>query len=315
VIATYNHGRYLAGALESALGQTRPTEVIVVDDGSTDQTRPVIAPYLARDARVRYFWQANQGIGAARNNAVARAQGEYLAFLDADDEWLPGKLKLQAGVLRQHSAVGLIFADSLHVDTLTGRARLFFDLYARQLGQLPVEAVPPYGDVFRVTGDARRTLYGSGLINTATVMLRARLFQQVGGFASAWRGPEDLDLWLRVARSSTLAFCTRQFTVRHLQATSGSRPTARFIQLMIDYYHMCLRSPDYADLAADARRYLSAQHRQLIFYYGRHRQPRLAWAAFRASLADGFDGLGALCALGAWLGPLPFRAVGRLLWP
>ena len=316
IIPAFQAAGTLGRALDSALAQDYPAlEVIVIDDGSTDNTRQVVAPYMARDARVRYFWQTNQGIGAARNLAVAHAQGEYLALLDADDEWRPGKLRLQAEVLRQQPAIGLVFSDSRHIDVVTGRSQLFFELYAHALRQLRVEAVRPYPDVFRITGNARRALYVSGLINAATVMLRASLFRQAGGFATAWRGPEDLDLWLRVAKTSELAFCTRQFTVRYLQATSASRASDRFIKEMIAYYQMCRRSPEYADLAADARRRLSIQQRHLVFYYGRHQQPRLAWAAFRSSLADGFDGLGALCALGAWLGPWPFRAAGRLLWP
>ena len=316
IVPAYQAASTLGRALDSALAQDYPAlEVIVVDDGSTDATRPLVEAYVARDPRVRYYWQANLGVGAARNTAVAHAQGEYLALLDADDAWLPGKLRLQAEVLRRHPAIGLVFSDSRHVDVVTGRSRLFFELYARALRQMQVEGVPPHPDVFRITSDARRTLFGSGLINTATVVLRASLFQQAGGFATAWLGPEDLDLWLRVARMSELAFCTRQFTVRYLQATSGSRANDRVIKRMIAYYQMCLRSPEYADLATEARRRLMGQHRHLVFYYGRHRQPALAWAAFQSSRTDGFDGLSALCALGAWLGPWPFRAAGRLLWP
>jgi glycosyltransferase involved in cell wall biosynthesis len=316
IIPAYQAARTLGRALDSALNQDYPAlEVIVADDGSTDDTRQVVEGYMARDPRVQYLWQANQGIGATRNNAVARARGEYLAMLDADDEWLPGKLQVQVDILQRYSSIGLVFTNSRHVDVLTGASQLFFDLHARALRQLRVEALSPAGDVFRITGGLRQTMYESSFINTSTVVLRASIYRRLGGFASAWRGPEDLDLWLRVGQVSDFAYSTRQFAMRHLQSTSGSRLTDIFTKYMIAYYQMCLRSPEYADLRPQARRYLRKRRRLLVFYYGRHRQPRQAWAGFRDSLADGFDPLCALCALGAWLGPWPFKVAGRLLWP
>ena len=93
VVPAYNYARYLPKAIDSALGQTHPPlEVIVVDDGSTDDTPRVLAAYADR---IRVIRQANQGAGAARNAGIAAARGEYVAFLDSDDLWHPRKLELQ----------------------------------------------------------------------------------------------------------------------------------------------------------------------------------------------------------------------------
>src|SRR5437773_3781756 len=106
VIPTYNYARYLPEAIDSALAQTHaPLEVIVVDDGSTDDTPRVLAVY---GDRIRVIRQANRGPGAARNTGIAAARGEYVGFLDADDVWLPRKLELQMARFEADQGLGLV---------------------------------------------------------------------------------------------------------------------------------------------------------------------------------------------------------------
>ena len=113
----YNHGRYLSGTLDSALGQTCPTEVIVVDDGSTDDTPAVLERFAGR---VRVHRQANRGLSAARNVGLELASGRYIAFLDADDVIAPTKLASQAAVLDADPEVGWVYCDVLIDDEVTG---------------------------------------------------------------------------------------------------------------------------------------------------------------------------------------------------
>src|SRR4051812_30004149 len=94
VIPTYNHAKYITFAIDSVLAQTKPVdEIIVVDDGSVDGTREVVEQYRGR---VQYVRQENAGVGAARNNGARLATGNWVAFLDADDGWLPDKIALQS---------------------------------------------------------------------------------------------------------------------------------------------------------------------------------------------------------------------------
>ena len=114
IIPVYNRDRYLAAAIESALTQTYPAiELIIVDDGSTDRSAEVAQRYLPR---VNYHYQPNGGIGAARNTGIASATGEFLAFLDSDDLWMPDKSSLQMAA----------FAADPELDAAFGYVKQFF---------------------------------------------------------------------------------------------------------------------------------------------------------------------------------------------
>ncbi|HET6262971.1 MAG TPA: glycosyltransferase family 2 protein, partial [Chloroflexia bacterium] len=113
VIPTYNRAHCIAHAIDSVLRQALPPhEVIVVDDGSTDDTATVLARY---DRRVRVLRQENGGVSVARNNGIAAASGQWIAFLDSDDEWAPQKLAAHAeaigagGTMVVHAVNGLVF--------------------------------------------------------------------------------------------------------------------------------------------------------------------------------------------------------------
>lgn len=110
VIPTYNYGRFIGDAIASVLAQTvRDFELIVIDDGSTDDTRAVLAS--VKDRRVLSLWQANAGVSAARNRGMERARGRYLAFLDADDLWKPNYLERQIALLDSEPQVALSFSN------------------------------------------------------------------------------------------------------------------------------------------------------------------------------------------------------------
>lgn len=110
VIPTYNRGYIVREAIESVLAQTfGDFEVIVVDDGSADDTAEKIA--AIRDSRVRYIRQSNAGVSAARNRGVAEARGEIISFLDSDDLWKPEKLTHEVRFLEEHPEVPAVFGD------------------------------------------------------------------------------------------------------------------------------------------------------------------------------------------------------------
>lgn len=109
IIPTYNHALYIVKAIESVLKQNyQPIEIVVVNDGSTDNTKEILSPYLSK---IKYIYQSNNGLSAARNTGIKNATGEYIALLDADDKWLPKKLTKQMGLFLKNPKLDLVYSD------------------------------------------------------------------------------------------------------------------------------------------------------------------------------------------------------------
>jgi glycosyltransferase involved in cell wall biosynthesis len=187
VIPTYNCAPYLPRAVESALGQTfAPVEVIVVDDGSTDDTAQVLAPY---EGRIQYIRQANRKLPGARNTGIRHARGELIAFLDADDWWLPEKLERQVPLLLDNPDVGMVHSDFVFYDEPDGRYR------------------PSNSPGHELVGRCRPRLLLGNAINVCTAVVRRECFDRAGLFNEGLVGGlEDYDLWLRVARHYEFAY-------------------------------------------------------------------------------------------------------------
>src|SRR3954464_9718855 len=114
IVPAYNVAPYIRAAIDSALAQTfRDLEVIVVNDGSTDETASIVDACCAADPRVRLIEQPNRGLSAARNTALAAARGEFLALLDGDDTWDPGFLEAQLAVFGDRPDVSIVTGNAL----------------------------------------------------------------------------------------------------------------------------------------------------------------------------------------------------------
>ncbi len=183
VIPSYNTGHLVSDAITSVLRQShRRVEVIVIDDGSTDNTRQVVAALADQDPRVNYLYQENKGLGGARNTGIYRARGEYLAFLDADDLFLPGKLQKQAEVLDADPELGLVAGGHRVVDIDTGLA-----LGERQ----------PWQE--RPNLELDTWLVACPIVPGA-VLMRSKWARRVNGFQILNPpGAEDRDMWLRLS--------------------------------------------------------------------------------------------------------------------
>lgn len=179
VIPVYNDARYVCGAVESALAQTYPAhEVIVVNDGSVDNTEAVLSPY---GDRIRHIVQPHKGLSAARNRGIREARGEVVAFLDADDRWLPQKIEKQIALLESDSGIGIVGCGS-HLINEEGEiigTNLARD-YAKRSEYLKELTVCNI-----VSG-------GSG------ALVRKECFERVGLFDETLTSSEDWDMWLRI---------------------------------------------------------------------------------------------------------------------
>lgn len=213
IIPAFDSGKYIRDAIDSALMQGyRDTEIIVVDDGSTDDTIDVVKSY---GDRVRLFTQQNEGPGAARNKGVAEARGEYIAFLDSDDYWLPGKLTPQVRYLDQHPEIGLVFHGWWHLEADSPEEQAIRSKLPDLARECDEDAMPSvhvdwlYNDLLFDT-----------VVWTTSVMMRRELFHQMGGFDPELRKGQDLDLWLKVSRQTAIAKLDANFAVYRARSAS-----------------------------------------------------------------------------------------------
>lgn len=199
IIPAYNNAATIARALASVAAQTvAPRQVIVVDDGSDDLT-PAQAescrPWFAA-CEFLVLRQENAGAGAARNTAIAQAHGSWLAFLDADDEWLPEKLAASLDHLHQTDLT--FVSHDLEVVNPDG-SRVIFDC-ARH---------------FQTATDPFVALFQRGFVATSTVVARRDAVQAAGGFETSLRAAQDYDLWLRLAAGSPFLVFSGALTRYH----------------------------------------------------------------------------------------------------
>ena len=194
IIPVYNGAATLAAAIESALAQDfADFEVIVVNDGSTDATAAVIGRY--RD-RVKVVNRENGGLSAARNSGAAVATGEYLAFLDADDLWLPGRLSATAEALDRNPGAVLVYCDAIQVDE-DGR-ELSPSFVSPALARAPTMA------------DLLERWWP---ILPSAAMVRRSIYDRLGGFFAPMRSYEDMDFWLRARELGEFEYVARPLIV------------------------------------------------------------------------------------------------------
>lgn len=189
-------------AIETVLAQTRAVdEIIVIDDGSTDGTEQLLRARYGD--RVRYVWQANAGVSAARNHGMRLARGRYFALLDSDDEWLPEKTERQLAWLEAHPEAGMVLCDVERVDS-EGR---LIDVFRRR-------------DVIREDGQVLRWVIHNPALAPASAILRREVFEDIGGFDESLRTAEDIDFHLRIAQRWPIGV-VEQSLVRAMRGHDG----------------------------------------------------------------------------------------------
>jgi glycosyltransferase involved in cell wall biosynthesis len=194
VMATYNMAPHIRTAVQSVLDQTYDrVEVLIVDDGSTDNT-PEVVEKMRADRRVQVHRQANQGQAAAKNKGIELAHGEFVAFLDADDEWMPRKLELQLPLFERSSSVGVVYSafECMNVDGKT---------FSR-----------PRTVMHR--GEVSGRLLIENFVCFPSAVVRRECIDRVGAFVERYVMGIDYDLWLRISAMYEFDF-VREATVRY----------------------------------------------------------------------------------------------------
>ncbi len=193
IIPTFNRKDLLKRAVASVLrDQTVPAEIIIVDDGSTDGTDEIIRQDFPS---VKYISQPNQGPAAARNRGIEEAQGEWIAFLDSDDEWMPGKLAAQLEFFKQNPEYLICQTEEIWIRN--GRRVNLMKKHKKYRGWIFEKCLPLC------------------IVSPSAVMMHRALLEEVGLFDESLPACEDYDLWLRVACRYPVGLIEKSFVTKY----------------------------------------------------------------------------------------------------
>lgn len=245
---------------------------------------------IISDPRIRYFHGENRGPAYARNRAFEQANGDLVAFLDSDDEWMPAKLQAQVQAMEKHPQIDLLFMDFINIDEVSGRSSRTFEQYSRTLKSLKVDK---YNDGCNlIVGGLLDSLADENLIATDTVMILRRIIESQGGFNEELRSSEDFEFWWRLCLAGIrFAYLDELGMTRYKPVNSLSRGSVLNFQDQLSSLDLCTASvkaagkPELADLLKP--RYRNTWQ-NLILAYGAKDEKKLALSAFQNSLNYGF---------------------------
>ena len=228
IIPTYNCAKYITQALGSVLNQTyKDFEVIVVDDGSMDNTKEIVHKYIqgvaprvsgaGKEKRptICYIYQENKGPAAARNKGIKESTGKYIAILDADDVWLPNRLEEQVSMIESDSEIGLVHANTIRIDEDNN-----------VMGQVKRRTKFLTGRIFKYL------LLREEHVSCPTVLFRKECIDKVGLFDEnpICVGVEDRELWLRIARGYKIVHINKVLAYYRIRKSSVSRNPGRIAE-------------------------------------------------------------------------------------
>jgi glycosyltransferase involved in cell wall biosynthesis len=217
VVPNYNQGRYVCDAIQSALGQTyRSFEVIVVDDGSTDNSREVVAQF---GDQVRYIWQENQGLAGARNTGIRAAKGDLIGLLDSDDQWLPVFLETMLSLSDQYPEATVYYCR------------------ARGMNNDGHDLPQVFGGPIISPEGIYQALVRANFLIPSTILTRRRAIMSAGLFDPTLRLCEDWDLWLRLLPKATFvgtSECMARYRVHNTSLSTDVTGNQQTVQAVIE---------------------------------------------------------------------------------
>jgi len=218
IVPAYNAAVYLPHAIDSVLAQTYPNwEIVIVDDGSADDTRAVADSYRSKlQDKLQYIYQPNRGLPAARNAGIRAARGEFIALLDADDVWLPHRLERGIAVMDADPGAGLVHARVVRINP-----------QGSITGQLKVKPKCMSGSI------ARHVYTRRAHIVCPTVMFRKSCLQTAGWFDETMQATEDRDLWFRIALRYRVVYINEVLAYYRLSPSSMTSNLDRLLKAQL----------------------------------------------------------------------------------
>ncbi len=217
IIPTYNSAEKLVRAIKSVLSQTyKNYEIIIVDDGSSDNTAQVVKEIAQQD--IRYIYKANGGPASARNMGIRTAFGKYICFLDADDEFMPDKLKIFYDICLNNEV--FLYTDAVYIDEVKNSSYLFSNQVS----------------IFQ--GHCFNALMNNNFIVTSTVCIKRIIFDEIGYFNEnvQLKFVEDYDLWLKITNKYPLTYINQPLTRYYIHQSNNSSNIQRTVNSLIIIY-------------------------------------------------------------------------------
>ncbi len=269
IVPSYNSAHLIPTTLDSILqSQCTAYEVLIIDDGSIDKTKEVIAPYLL-DKRFKYIYQTNKGLAGARNTGIEHAKGEYLVFLDSDDVILPKKLQVQSDYLNQHPDIDIAFSDSQWFveDDLKDTRPVNFPVYE--------------GDVLTYL------LYGN-FMHVNAVMVRTEKVKRAKCFDLNFKELEDWDLWMRLAIDGSLFGYTKGiFSKVRIRKGSMTSDQMRMNKAMV---RVLEKNIPLLSQKRHPKQMINQAYHALFIYRLKAKQTKgYLWDLFKISMQQGFS--------------------------
>jgi glycosyltransferase involved in cell wall biosynthesis len=271
VIPTYNRAAFIVKALQSVLDQTfQDFEIVVVDDGSTDETAEIIR--RMDEPRIRFLRQDHRGVSAALNTGWRAAQGEYIARLDSDDRWLPTLLQELLAVLEQDSALAVAYARAQAINAEGALLPQVMGARERFVGATLTSLV--YGD----------------FVCPMAVVIRRTALEAVGGYDETLMANEDWDLWIRLAAAYRFAYVPRVLAQYRFHGQNLTRSDSeRMERVMQDRARVLDKIFSGPHVPASVLEIKALAYRNLyldwMIRYLERRDMRRAWRMFRRALA------------------------------
>jgi glycosyltransferase involved in cell wall biosynthesis len=286
ITPAFNAARFLHETIESVRSQTfEDWELLIIDDGSTDETVSIVERYVRIDPRIRLLRQPNAGPSSARNRGMSAARGELFAFLDSDDQWLPEFLEHQVAVFGKHPETSLVTTNAYFLGgPLHGRTR------RRAIDDYPVLTL--------------EQIIADDLAVFIMTVFRRTVYERIGGLDEAQWASEDYDFWIRAALAGfVFRASTQPLALYRRHAGSLSANSARMLKGILHTYSKARQAVRAGSpIQREIDRQIARFERELLLVEGKDALERRDYETAAARLSDLRDrGAGPLVGVTAWL--------------
>ena len=307
ILPTYNRSHLLPDVIASILSQEyRDFELLIVDDGSTDQTEQLIQALQEQDGRLRYCkLSKNHGIGFARQAGLENVSGKYIALADSDDTWIAGKLRAQVEILEMYPEIDILFGDYININHITNREVSGFKHTAAGMLYLATRQIKEH--LFLVESGIERGITIANFIAVPTMIIRSTLFKKTGGFNVDLPAAADFEFGFRAAAlGARFAYLDYPLIYRHVYSDSRTSDVIKSVSMIIHAYtvaHDLSMSIHRGDLVAYVDRGLQRNYICLMEAHGKVGNRNQVWNSYRKVVSYGFSIRDFVYFLAFWVGP------------